>query len=513
MARNEDRGWNIYQRRDGQHVLQFRIGPRGSEWRETRVPREYRNEKQAERYAVSWLTEYKTNLGRRPVVSEPPAGERPVTLRDLAGTWIELRKSDPKLSSAIVAQNDSNMDTHVLPHADVADVPIVDLGPAALRAWVRKVRDHGLVTRTRVKTPEGKDATRETRRPLAPMTVRNVVGTLTQFFDDAMAEEWASIPANPMRHPGVRKEIPEGITRAEQRGMRRGEKAHLTRDQADRLLACKAVPEDRRVLYALTMTSGGFRPGEAYALTWGDMELDAPIPCVSITKAVGKLRGTGPKEFESGKTKTPDAVRTNPLHHLALRLLRAWKAGGWTRLVGRHPKPTDLIFPSREGKLQRPRDADRFRADLEIAGCATKYGIEDLTYKDGTRHSFATWLGAAGVPDELIGRLLGHSARSVTRRHYVGDDLAVLQEAIEKIGLEVSADQVLAQPLAVGGGGAPHADHRYKLTAELTAGLTAGRGKRGARRTPNLLKLIGIGGVAEWSKAPVLKTGDLARDP
>jgi integrase len=513
MALNEDRGWNIYQRKDGQYVLQFRIGPRGSEWRETRVPRKHRTEKQAERYALSWLAEYKTSLSQRPIVPEQPAGDRPVTLRDLAGKWIELRESDPKLSPAIVAQNDSNIDTHVLPHTDLADVPIVELGSAALRAWVRKVRDHGLVTRIKVKTPEGKDVSREMRGPLAPMTVRNVVGTLTQFFDDAMAEEWASIPANPMRHPGVRKEIPEGITRAEQRGMRRGEKAHLTRDQAGQLLACKVVPEDRRALYALTMTSGGFRPGEAYALTWNDVELDAPIPCVNITKAVGKLRGTGPKEFESGKTKTPDAVRTNPLHHLAMDLLREWKASGWVRLVGRPPKPTDLVFPSPEGKLQRPRDADRFRADLEIAGCATKYGTEDLTYKDGTRHSFATWLGAARVPDELIGRLLGHSARSVTRRHYVGDDLAVLQEAIEKIGLEVSADQVLAQPLAVGGGGAPHADHRYKLTAELTAGLTAGRGKRGSRRRPNLLKLIGIGGVAEWSKAPVLKTGDLARDP
>lgn len=231
------------------------------------------------------------------------------------------------------------------------------------------------------------------------------------------------------------------------------------------------------------------------------------------TKAVGKLRGIGLQELKAGKTKTPDALRKNPLHHLAVRMLRAWKAGGWVRLVGRHPKPTDLVFPSLEGKLQRPRDADRFRTDLAIAECATKYGTEDITYKDGTRHSFATWLGAAGVPDELIGRLLGHSARSVTRRHYVGDDLAVLQEAVEKIVLDVSTGQLLTLPLAVAGRGAQDADHRYKLTAELTAGLTAGRGKRGARRTPNLLKLIGIGGVAEWSKAPVLKTGDLARDP
>jgi len=183
------------------------------------------------------------------------------------------------------------------------------------------------------------------------------------------------------------------------------------------------------------------------------------------------------------------------------------------QLVGRHPQPSDLVFPGPDGGPQGPRDADRFRADLVAAGCPTKYGTEDITYKDGTRHSFATWLGAAGVPDELIGRLMGHSARSVTRRHYVGEDLAVLQAAIEKIVLDVSTGQVITLPLAVAAAGASEADPRYNLTAELTAGLTAGRGKGGSERIANLAKVQEFGGVAEWLKAPVLKTGVLARVP
>jgi hypothetical protein len=192
-----------------------------------------------------------------------------------------------------------------------------------------------------------------------------------------------------------------------------------------------------------------------------------------------------------------------------VRVLRAWKAAGWARLVGRHPQPIDLVFPGSDGKPQRPRDADRFRADLDAAGCATKYGVEDITYKDGTRHSFATWLGAAGVPDELIGRLCGHAARSVTRRHYVGDDLAVLRDAVEKIALDVSTAQVIVLPLVATGRGASEPDHRYRHTAVLTAG----RGKRGDRRRSKQARSLVLGGVAEWPKAPVLKTGDLARDP
>jgi hypothetical protein len=43
------------------------------------------------------------------------------------------------------------------------------------------------------------------------------------------------------------------------------------------------------------------------------------------------------------------------------------------------------------------------------------------------------------------------------------------QDAVEKIVLDASVRQVLTLSLAMAWRGAPQADHRYKLTAELTA--------------------------------------------
>ncbi len=195
------------------------------------------------------------------------------------------------------------------------------------------------------------------------------------------------------------------------------------------------------------MSSGGFRPGELYGATFADLDLDGSIPLIKIIKALREKGESGRNEI--GRTKTRDAVRTNPLHHLATRALRAWKSDGWARFVGRRPELADLVFPDERGAPRRPRDAQNLRRDLKVAGCPTKYGVEDITFKDATRHSFATWLGAAGIPDEIIGRLEGHSAKSVTRRHYIGDDLARLQEAIERIKLDLSTGQVVTLTLAL----------------------------------------------------------------
>lgn len=72
------------------------------------------------------------------------------------------------------------------------------------------------------------------------------------------------------------------------------------------------------------------------------------------------------------------------------------------------------------------------------------------------------------MPDEIIGRLEGHAARSVTRRHYIGDDLAPLRDAIERIKLDLSTGQVVVLPL-VSVGGASKVDQRYTDAAKLTA--------------------------------------------
>jgi integrase len=145
---------------------------------------------------------------------------------------------------------------------------------------------------------------------------------------------------------------------------------------AEQLLVSDAIPEPRKVRYVLAATSGA-RDGELAGLRFDDVDLDAAT--FSITKSTTtkggttmpdgtKCRGVAVRE-----PKTDASVRTLPLHVLAVRTLRAWKAQGWARWVGRAPHATDLVFPSAEGKPWRPASARHLRDDLAAAQLPTLY--------------------------------------------------------------------------------------------------------------------------------------------
>jgi integrase len=142
----------------------------------------------------------------------------------------------------------------------LGDLHVREHASAKLREWVRELK-----------------ATR------AASTVKNIANTLTTMLEDAMAEEWIAMPGNPMKHPGVRKELPAVKLKGA------SDRVYLTRPQAEALLRCPEVPEHRRVRYMLALTSG-MRDGELAGLNWADIDLEAKPPRVEITKALA-LRG------------------------------------------------------------------------------------------------------------------------------------------------------------------------------------------------------------------------------
>jgi integrase len=462
----EDRGWNLYRRGDGQWVLQYRTDP--GKWPETRVPRVHDTERKAERWALAWLEEWRKNAGQRPTLPEPLDEERP-TIRILATKWLGLVDDNPKLAPGTRSNYASSMRTHVLPYP-VADVPIAELGPSQLRAWVRKIRDDGK-TKTRWETGEdGKKIRALTRGgPLSPFACRNATNALTAFFRDVMAEEWVPLPANPMEHEAVRREIPDGVTLAGKHTI-----IHFTRLVAERLLTAPRVPEWRRVRTLVELTSG-MAEGEVAGLRVDDVDVakDTEIPTYKVTKAIVKA---GPDGWATpGKTKTENRVRVLPVHSLAAKALRAWLANGWARHVGRAPKPTDPLFPNDKGEAWRPSMAVMLRADLVRTGLPSTYEGHNYT-AHSTRRSFATWLAEADVPEDTRRRLMGHAAGDVTALHYTARSLRSLHEAVERIKLDLSAGEVIALPMRLASG-AREPSTTEPQAGTVTAILTAGRGK------------------------------------
>jgi integrase len=458
MASAEDLGWNIYRLRTGKSagrlVLQYRVVP--GEWKEARIPRKHHTERQAERWALAFIAEFRKKSAARPVLPEADREECP-TIRSLANKWGELREGDPKLSAATRVQNASNIQRHVLPYRDIADVPISALGSGSLRMWLRRVRDHGRLMK--VKGDKGErpgqgGKWKRTEEPLAPYTTRNVVNTLTAFFDDAMAEQWVDLPANPMRHPGVRKEIPDAITRAGKRVI-----VHLSRAAAEQLLTSDAVPEQRRVRYLVAATSGA-RDGELAAVRFDDIDLDAAT--FNITKSAttkgGATRSDGTKccGVSIREPKTDASVRVLPLHPLAARALRAWKAQGWARWVGRQPQATALVFPSAGGEPWRPASARYLREDLAAAQLPTLYLGKHPFDFHAFRRSFYTWLRNEGVDRETVEMLMGHSGATVGERHYDDRNLERMRKAVAMLKLDLTRGQLIAIPLrAVSGSDTP----------------------------------------------------------
>jgi integrase len=468
MSTKDDRGWNLFRRADGQWVLQYRTQP--GRWNATRVPREHRTERAAERYADAWLREYRMRIGEQPIAPEVDGG-RP-TVRSLAQRWFELSERNPKLSPATRKQHQACLTHHVLPYPEVADTPLEELGSATLRAWLRKVRDDGKVTR-KWETKDGRRVHTLVRGgPLAPYTCRNVVNSLAAFFADAMAEEWADLPANPMRHEAVRREVPEAVTLAGKHTI-----VHFSKPVAERILSSTAVPEWRRVRTLVALTSG-MAEGELSGLHLDDVDLDTALPVARVTKALAIEGAKGWATMRQPKTE--NRVRTLPLHSLAVRALKAWRSTGWARWVGRHPQPTDFLFPNEKGEGWRPTMAKMLRADLRAAGLSTTYEGQPYT-AHATRRSFSTWLREAGVDIETRDRLMGHAAGSVGERHYTAMTpgvLAKLREAVESIQLDLSNGEVIALPMRAVGG-VVLAPQAVGLGADLSAGLGAGRTKQG----------------------------------
>jgi hypothetical protein len=172
--------------------------------------------------------------------------------------------------------------------------------------------------------------------------------------------------------------------------------------------------------------------------------------------------------------------RLLPLHPLASRALRAWKAAGWARLVGRQPNTSDPVFPNDKGKAHRPASAGLLRADLAAADLPTLFRDKYPIDFHSLRRSFYTWLRAARVEGDTVKMLMGHSGGSVGERHYGAKELERMRAAVETLVLDLSTAQVIALPVraAAGSNRTPKTEG---LTAVFTAGLTAARSNGGGQ--------------------------------
>ena len=264
----------------------------------------------------------------------------------------------------------------------------------------------GGMSASEISTPKLRAFFRDKSKTGKPASVKSMAGALARFFKDAMAEGWVSLPSNPMRDPAVRESIPS-VPLPDVEDI-----VTLPLPHVQALTEAATIPLERRTLYLVGATAG-LRTGELFGLQWSDLALQAPIPCMRITKQLSLQHKDVPCMLVPLKTK--NCKRTLPLHPYAIECLKA---------LGPH-EPTDFVFGH---GTRSARFSAVLREDLQALGHPSE-GFSLTTL----RHTFATLLEAAEVGASVSDRLMGHSASSTRLRHYAAPSLERMQEAVARL--------------------------------------------------------------------------------
>jgi hypothetical protein len=164
--------------------------------------------------------------------------------------------------------------------------------------------------------------------------------------------------------------------------------AVYTRSELEALIGSRELPIDRRVYYAL-LGVAGLRSSEAAGLRWRDYDdRAAPLGRLTVAMQIGADR-----EERLLKTEQPRLV---PVHPVLAALLTTWRREGWPAFYLRHPRPDDLVVPSRAGAdvaRAGSKARERLLADLRTLG---------LRDTGRARHALRATLVTLGTEDGAL---------------------------------------------------------------------------------------------------------------
>jgi integrase len=218
-----------------------------------------------------------------------------------------------------------------------------------------------------------------------------------------LAARHDALDRNPVRDTGSIeapvKKAPKALTADEARTL-------LTRLSVDEQAGRNDVPD----LVAF-MLATGCRIGEATAVTWDDLDLDAGT--VEIRSTIVRVKGQG---LVRKSTKTASGARTLLLPSWCVEMLRRRASH-----VGAPEEAATQGTPVFPAPLGGWRDPSNTQADLRAAFSTAGFG--HIT-SHVIRKTTATMLDHAGLSARAIADQLGHANPSLTQDVYLGRQVA-----------------------------------------------------------------------------------------
>jgi integrase len=301
----------------------------------------------------------------------PPEPSRSETLAEFLPRWLELKRPSIKprtfVSYAQLAHN------HLL-HAEhgLGAHQLRQLTPERVQAFVNERKASGL----------------------SGGTVLNIRAVLRKALGDA--KRWGLVSRNVADRDYI-----------EQPRVVRKDIRPFTPEQAGHFVAA-ALGERYEHLYVVLLNTA-LRLGEAQALRWRDVDIEGGWLRVEFA-----LESLPRQPWRLADPKSATSKRLVPLVEPARAALRAQhdRQAFERRQLGESYADNDFVFALLTGEPFTASTADGdFKKILARAGLDHGHRPHDL------RHSCATWLTAAGVPERVIQQILGHSNPAMTRRY------------------------------------------------------------------------------------------------
>lgn len=242
----------------------------------------------------------------------------------------------------------------------------------------------------------------------APATVRQTHTILKMAL--AQAVRWRLLPHNPAA--GV---APPHVSRSPL--------PTWTAAEARRFLA--ATREDPWHSLWRLLLDAGLRLGEARALRWADVDLDAALVTVRRTMT----RAEDGRDLMGDDVKTPSGRRIIPVMEATVAALRAHRERQerQRRSIGPLWRDGDLVFCRDDGAPL----SDAY-LDPRLARAIAAADVPRLTHH-GLRHTCGTLLILAGVPVKIVSERLGHRSVAFTLDRYVHPDASAGVQAVDAL--------------------------------------------------------------------------------
>lgn len=253
-----------------------------------------------------------------------------------------------------------------------------------------------------------KDYNKMAKDGLAEETIKATHSLINGALEKAEATN--RIIKNPARHVIIPK------TETDEDPEERTAKA-LTDAQTDSFMF-QLGRRSKYYMYALFMLNTGLRPGEALALTRGDIDLKNNKVKVSKTY-IEKTKKV------QNSPKTASSRRNVPIPDAIMTLIKEYMLGAKKKELDSPLFQTDTGKRPTQGYLRK-----RFKYAGENAGC-TWVNLHTM------RHTYASKLFKEGVDIKVISQLLGHKDVSTTYDIYVHFIDNIVEESIQVLNANI----------------------------------------------------------------------------